>query len=57
MQNILEHNCFIPKDTVICFLELVLNSCVFSFQGKLYQQLQGAAVGLLASPVISNIYM
>ena len=49
--------CFIPKDKVISLLELVLNNCVFSFQGKFYQQLQGAAVASHVPPVIANIYM
>ena len=53
MQNFLEHTCFILK--FISLLELVLNNCVFSFQGKFHQQLQGAAMGSPVSPVIANI--
>ena len=56
MENFLEHTCFIPK-TKISLLELVLNNCVFSFQGKFHQQLQGATMGTPVSPVIANIYM
>ena len=37
--------------------KLVLNNCVFPFQGNFYKQLQGAARGLPASPLTANIYM
>ena len=37
-------------------MELVLSNCVFSFQGKFYQQLQRAVFGSPVSPVIANIY-
>ena len=52
------HNntCFMPRDKVISLLELVLNSQVFSFHGKSYQQLQEAAMGSPVSPVIFKIY-
>ena len=46
--------CFITKNKVISPLESDLNSCVFSFQEKFNQQLQGAAMG---SSIIVNIYM
>ena len=49
--------CFIFKHKVISCFELVLNDCVFSFQGKFYKQLQGAAMASPVSPVIGNIYM
>ena len=38
-------------------LKLVLENCVFSFQGKFYKQLHGAAMGSPCSPVVANIYM
>ena len=38
-------------------LQLVLENCVFSFQGKFYKQLHGAAMGSPFSPVVANIYM
>ena len=49
--------CITPKDKVISLLELVLNNSVFYLQGNFYQQIQGAALGSLVSPVITNIYM
>ena len=57
IEHFLENTCFMPKDKVISLLELVLNSLVFSFHGKSYQQLQEAAMGSPVSPVIFNIYM
>ena len=57
MENSLGHTCFIARDKVISLSELVLNNCVFSFHGKLYQNLQGAAMAYPVSPVIANIYM
>ena len=38
-------------------LKLVLENCVFSFQGNFFKQLHGAAMGSLCSPVVANIYM
>ena len=56
-ENLLEHTYFIPKAKDICLVELVPNSCVFSFQGNFYQQLQRATMDSPVSPVIANIYM
>ena len=53
----MEHTHNIPKDKIIALLELVLNNCVFSFQNKIYKQLQGAVIDSPVSPVIANIYM
>ena len=38
-------------------LKLVLENCVFSFQGKFYKQLHSTAMGSPCSPVVANIYM
>ena len=38
-------------------IKIVLNNCVFSFQGQFYKQLHGAAMGSPCSPVVANIYM
>ena len=45
------------KNEVMGLLKLVLENCVFSFQGKFYKQLHGAAMGSPCSPVVANIYM
>ena len=36
---------------------IILNNCVFSFQGQFYKQLHRAAMGSPCSPVVENIYM
>ena len=41
----------------MALLKVVLNNCVFSFQGKFYKQLHSAAMGSPCSPVVANIYM
>ena len=38
-------------------LKVVLNNCVFSFQGKFYKQLHSTAMGSPCLPVVANIYM
>ena len=38
-------------------LKLVLENCVFSFQGNFFKQLHSAAMGSPCSPVVANIYM
>ena len=35
----------LDREDVMQLLKLVLNNCVFSFQGKFYKQLHGAAMG------------
>ena len=56
IENFLEHTCFIPKEKVISLLELLLNNCVFSFQGRFYQIPQGPVADSPVSAVIANIY-
>ena len=42
----------------ICYLtELCLHSTYFAFQGKIFKQLKGTAMGSPLSPVIANIFM
>ena len=49
--------CEIPTEKFIKLLEFTLTNCIFCFNTKFYKQLQGAAMGSSASPVIANIYM
>ena len=42
---------------ITCLLELCLKSTYFIFQGKYYEQLEGAAVGSPFSPIVANLYM
>ena len=52
-----ENTVGLNKNEVMGSLKLVLENCVFSFQGKFYKQLHGAAMGSPCSPVVANIYM
>ena len=47
----------LDREDVMLLLKIVLNNCVFSFQGQFYKQLHRAAMGSPCSPVAANIYM
>ena len=47
----------LDREDAIALLKVVLNNCVFSFQGKFYKQLYGAAMGSPCLPVVTNICM
>ena len=36
---------------------LSLHNTYFSFQNKFYEQVEGAAMGSLVSPIVDNLYM
>ena len=42
---------------IISLLEFCITSTYFSFQGKFYKQVEGAAMGSPLSPIVANIYM
>ena len=44
-------------ENILSFLEFCINSTYFSFQGKFYEQLEGAAMGSALSPIVANMYM
>ena len=47
-----------PSCTCICYLtELCLRSTYFAFQGQIFKQLKGTAMGSPLSPVVANIFM
>ena len=52
-----QHMCGLQKNEVIKLLKLVLENCVFTFQGNFFKQLHRAAMGSPCSPVVANIYM
>ena len=52
-----ENTVGLQKNEVMSLLKLVLENCVFSFQGNFYKQLHMAAMGSPCSPVVANIYM
>ena len=42
---------------IIRLMEYCLTSTYFIFQGRFYQQQEGAAMGSLLSPIVANLYM
>ena len=42
---------------IYCLLEFCLTNTYFSFQGKLYEQTEGAVMGSPFSPIVANIFM
>ena len=47
----------LDREDVMTLLKVILNNCVFSFQGKFYKQLHGATMSSPCLPVVANIYM
>ena len=52
-----ENTVGLQKNEVMSLLKLVLENCVFSFQGNFYKQLHGASMGSPCLPIVANIYM
>ena len=44
-------------ELIISLLEFCLKTTYFQFQGRFFQQLQGAAMGSPISPTVANLYM
>ena len=44
-------------ENIISLLEFCITSTYFSFQGKFYEQVEGAAMGSPLGPIVANIYM
>ena len=42
---------------IICLLEFCLKNTYFIFQGRFYEQIEGAAMGSPISPIIANLYV
>ena len=42
---------------IACLLEFCLKSTYFTFQGRHYEQLEGAAMGSPISPIVANFFM
>ena len=42
---------------IISLLEVCLKTTYFQFQGRFYEQLQGAAMGSSINPIVANLYM
>ena len=44
-------------ENIISLLEFCITSTYFSFQGKFYEQVEGAAMASPLSPIVANLYM
>ena len=44
-------------EQIISLLEFCLKTAYFQFQGRFFEQLQGAAIGSPISPIVANLYM
>ena len=42
---------------IILLLEFCLKNTYFSFQGQFFEQVEGAAMGSMVSPIVANLYM
>ena len=42
---------------ISCLLEFCLKNTYFSFQGRFYEQTEGAAMGSPISPIVANLFM
>ena len=47
----------ITSDEIAKLVEICLNSTYFSFQGKIYEQVDGVAMGSPLSPIVAKLYM
>ena len=63
IQKLLEEDLTLPQRTtmtvnnITCLLEFCLTSTYFTFQKKIYEQVEGAAMGSPISPIEANLYM
>ena len=47
----------LPVKDIILLLEFCFHNTYFSFLGKFYEQVEGAAMGSQLSPILANLYM
>ena len=48
----------VPVDPALCIIkEFCLKNAYFSFHNQYYEQVEGAAMGSLVSPIVANLYM
>ena len=55
--NTLKERTALPVKDIILMLGFCLHNPYFSFQGQLYEQVEGAAMGSPDSPIVANLYM
>ena len=52
-----KERCVMAVSDIILLLEFCLKNTSFSFQGQIYEQVEGAAMGSPVSPIVANFYM
>ena len=52
-----EERTSLSRNTIVDLLELCLTFTYFLYRNEYYQQMEGAAMGSPASPIVANIYM
>ena len=55
--NTLKDMTVMAVSDIILLLEFCLKNTYFSFQDQFYEQVEGAAMGSPASPIVANLYM
>ena len=55
--KVLQKRTTMSVNNITCLLEFCLKSTYFTFQGKHYEQLEGAAMGSPISLIFANLYM
>ena len=55
--NTLKERTVLPVKDIILLLEFCLKNSYLSFQGQFYEQVEGAVIGSLVSPIVANLYM
>ena len=55
--NTLKERTVREVEDIILLLEFCLKNTYFSFQGQVYEQVDGAAMGSPVSPIVANLYM
>ena len=55
--NTLKGRTVMEVGDIILLLEFCLKNTYFSFQGQLYEQVEGAAMGSPVSPIVANLYI
>ena len=53
----LKERTVLPVEDITLLLEFCLKNTYFSFQDQFYDQVEGAVVGFLVSPIVANLYI
>ena len=53
----LQQRTSITVNHITCLLEFCVKSTYFTFQGRYFEQMEGAAMGSPISPIVANLYM